>query len=52
MIKEKIFLKAGVHQVEYVTTFRRLTNFQDIVVTPPGGGKEWVLGRSFLDTKP
>jgi hypothetical protein len=39
-----INLEAGVHQVTYLTTFRGLTNFRDITVKPPGGGKEFVLG--------
>ena len=51
-IKEKIYLKAGIHQVTYVTTFRRLTNFADILVTPPGNGKEWILGQPALDSHP
>ncbi len=44
--KEGVHLEAGKHHVTYVSTFRRLTNYQDITVTPPDGGKEWVLGQA------
>lgn len=50
--KGKIYLDAGVHEVTYLTTFRALTNFRDIIVTPPGGAKEWVLGEPLAASQP
>jgi len=48
----KIYLKRGLHQVSYVSTFRRLLKLTEIKVTPPGGGAGWLLGQPPLDSQP
>jgi hypothetical protein len=42
-----LYLGPGPHRVSWATTFKKsLASFQEITVTPPNGGREWILGRS------
>ena len=44
--RKKIHLEPGEHQISLVVNFRSYLRFPDIKVTPPGGGEEWILGKS------
>ena len=46
----KKYITAGPHRVSLATTFQSVKNFPDVLIMPPGGAPEWVLGQPVLDS--